>query len=85
MKNNPILIVSGEPYSVFIEIFLKTIIKKKFKQKIILIVSKSLFINQMNSLGFHFDINLIVKFGVKWAPGRCRRSLGQARESYRYT
>ena len=39
MKNNPILIIAGEPYSVFIEIFLKTIEKKKFKQKLILIVS----------------------------------------------
>ena len=31
------------------------------------------------------NLNLIVNFGVKWAPGRCHRSLGQARESYRYT
>ena len=73
MKNNPILIVSGEPYSVFIEIFLKTIIKKKFKQKIILIVSKSLFINQMNSLGFHFDINLIDRDNVDFAKLRKKK------------
>ena len=31
MKNKPLIIISGEPYSVFIEIFLKTI-KKKIKK-----------------------------------------------------
>ena len=66
MKNNPILIIAGEPYSVFIEIFLKTIEKKKFKQKLILIVSKSLFIKQMMSLGFNFEINLVDKNNINF-------------------
>ena len=35
MKNKPILIVSGEPFSIFIEIFLKSIKKKKFNRKIV--------------------------------------------------
>jgi 4-hydroxythreonine-4-phosphate dehydrogenase len=59
MNNSPILVVSGEPFSVFIEIFLKCLKKNKFKKKIILIVSKKLFIKQMKSLGFNFDINSI--------------------------
>jgi len=61
MKIKPILIISGEPYSTFTEIFFKTINKNKIKKKIILIVSKSLFIKQMNLLGFNFEINLIDK------------------------
>jgi len=32
MKNKPLIIISGEPYSIFIEIFLKTIKKKKIKK-----------------------------------------------------
>ena len=66
MKNKPILIVSGEPFSIFIEIFLKSIKKKKFNRKIVLIVSKSLFIEQMNELGFNFKINLINKKNIKF-------------------
>ena len=59
MNNSPILVVSGEPFSVFIEIFLKCLKKNKFKKKIILIVSKKIFMKQMKSLGFNFDINSI--------------------------
>jgi 4-hydroxythreonine-4-phosphate dehydrogenase len=40
MKFKPILIVAGEPNSIFFEIFLKTIKKNKFKSPIILIASK---------------------------------------------
>ena len=32
MKNNPILIVAGEPFSIFIEIFLKTLKKIEVKK-----------------------------------------------------
>ena len=61
MKNKPIIIVAGEPFSVFIEIFLKTLKKITIKNKIIIIVSKKLFIKQMKKLNFHFEINLIDK------------------------
>ena len=43
MKNKPLIIISGEPYSVFIEIFLKTIKKKLKKKPLILICSKITF------------------------------------------
>ena len=59
MKNSPILIVAGEPYSIFIEIFLKAFNKIKVKKKIILIVSKKLFIKQMKKLNFKYQINLL--------------------------
>ena len=59
MKSKPIIIVAGEPYSVFLEIFFKCIKNKKTKKPIILIVSKDLFFMQMKKLGFNFKINLI--------------------------
>ena len=61
MKNKPLIIVAGEPFSVFSEIFLKAIKKNFYKKPIILIVSKSLFIKQMKELNFKFEINLINK------------------------
>ena len=39
MKNKPIIIINGEPNSVFLEIFLKSIKLKKYKSPIVLISS----------------------------------------------
>ena len=50
MKSKPIVIVAGEPNSVFFEIFLKTYKKKKIKSPIILICSKKLFLKQAKKL-----------------------------------
>ena len=43
MKFKPIIIVAGEPNSIFTEIFLKIIQKKKFKSPIVLICSKKFY------------------------------------------
>ena len=59
MKIKPILIVAGEPNSVFLEIFFKTLQKKINKAPIVLIVSKNLFIKQMKQLGFSYKIRLL--------------------------
>lgn len=59
MKNKPILIVAGEPNSIFSEIFLKIISKKKFISPIILIASLDLFKRQMKFLNFNVKLNLI--------------------------
>ena len=59
MKNKPILIVAGEPNSVFLEILFKTLKKNIITNPIILIVSKDLFFRQMKQLGFNFKMNLI--------------------------
>ena len=59
MKNKPILIVSGEPYSIFLEIFFKALKKNNFKRPLVLIVSKKLLIQQMKKLNFKFRINEI--------------------------
>ena len=61
MNKRPIIIVSGEPNSIFLEIFFKSIKKIKLKRPLIIIVSKELLIKQMKILGFNYKINLIDK------------------------
>ena len=58
-KSKPILIVAGEPFSVFLEIFFKSKKIKSLKKKTVLIVSKKLLLSQMKSLNFNFQINEI--------------------------
>ena len=60
MITRPILIVAGEPYSIFLEIFFKSLKEQKvknLKSPIILICSKDLLIKQMKILKFKFKIN----------------------------
>jgi len=66
MKINPILIVAGEPNSIFLEIFFKTLRKKIINNPIILIVSKNLFLKQMRLLGFNYKILLIDKENINF-------------------
>ena len=66
MKNKPIIIVAGEPNSIFFEIFLKSIKFKKYKSPLILICSKNDFQRQMKKLKvkknlFVIDINNLKK------------------------
>jgi 4-hydroxythreonine-4-phosphate dehydrogenase len=59
VNNKPIIIVAGEPNSIFLEIFFKCKKKINITKPIILIASKKLLILQMKKLGFYFEINLI--------------------------
>ena len=59
MKSKPIIIINGEPNSIFLEIFFKTIMYKKFKSPIILISSLKILKLQMKKLKFKNNINLI--------------------------
>ena len=59
MKSKPIIIINGEPNSIFLEIFFKTIKYKKFKSPIILISSLKILELQMKKLKFKNNINLI--------------------------
>ena len=59
MNSSPILIVSGEPNSVFLELFFKVFNNNKIKSPIILISSKKLLNLQMKKLGFKNKIRLI--------------------------
>jgi len=55
----PIIIVAGEPNSIFFEIFFKTINKNKFKSPIILIASKKIILKQSKILKKKINLNLI--------------------------
>jgi len=64
VNKKPIIVVSGEPYSIFFEIFFKSKKKINLKRPIILIGSKKLLIKQMFKLKFNFGINLIPKVNI---------------------
>ncbi len=59
MNIKPIIIIGGEPYSIFSEIFFKTKNRYKFKRPIILILSKKLLVDQMKKLKFDFKVRLV--------------------------
>ena len=61
MKVEPIIIAAGEPNSVFLEIFFKSLKNHKYRSPLIIIVSKKLLQEQMKKLGFNFKINTIDK------------------------
>jgi 4-hydroxythreonine-4-phosphate dehydrogenase len=63
MKNKPILIVAGEPNSIFFELFFK-VIKKKIKSPIILIASKKLLLNQAKILKTKINFNITNEFEI---------------------
>tara|TARA_B100001057_G_scaffold315488_1_gene315592 strand:- start:1014 stop:1955 length:942 start_codon:yes stop_codon:yes gene_type:complete len=59
MKNKPILIVPGDPESIFFEIFFKSLKKNKFKSPLILVASNKLLVSQMKKFNFSKKVNLI--------------------------
>ncbi|QIZ20657.1 4-hydroxythreonine-4-phosphate dehydrogenase [Candidatus Pelagibacter giovannonii] len=61
MGKEPIIIVGGEPNSVFLEIFFKSLKTNTYKSPIIIIISKKLLQAQMKKLNFNFKINDIDK------------------------
>ena len=58
-KFKPIIIVAGEPNSIFLEIFFKSLKYKKYKSPLILISSLKLLKVQMEKLKFKMNIKLI--------------------------
>ncbi len=67
MKNKPIIIVSGEPYSIFSEIFfklLKSNFIKNYNRPLLLIGSKNMIEKQMKKMNFSFNFNLIAKKNI---------------------
>ena len=60
MKNyKPILIVAGEPNSVFVEILIKSLKKQKIKSPIVLIISKKIFKLQTNRLNLKYPFQIL--------------------------
>ena len=63
MNYKPIIIVAGEPNSIFFELFFK-IIKKKIKSPIILIASKKLIIKQAKILRTKINFSITNEFEI---------------------
>ena len=61
MGKEPIIIVGGEPNSIFSEIFFKSLKANSYKSPLIIIISKKLLQEQMRKLDFNFKINDIDK------------------------
>ena len=59
MNSKPILIAHGEPNSIFLEIFFKLLISKKFKNPLILVCSQKLLKFQMKKLKFKMSIRIL--------------------------
>tara|TARA_Y100001935_G_scaffold146867_1_gene121379 strand:+ start:487 stop:1452 length:966 start_codon:yes stop_codon:yes gene_type:complete len=65
MNYKPIIILAGEPNSVFLEIFFKTLKSRKFKSPLILIVSLKLLKLQMKKLRFKKKIRVLDKVDIQ--------------------
>ena len=59
MKAKPILLIAGDPYGVFFELFFKSIKKKNYKSPLILICCKKLLVEQMKACNFKKKIRII--------------------------
>ena len=58
LKNfRPILIIAGDPKSIFLEIYFKSLKNNKFKNPLILIVNEKILSEQMRALKYNFKIN----------------------------
>jgi len=64
MSNKPIIIVAGEPNSIFVEIFIKSIQQKKFKTPFILVMSLNVLRLQMKFLNYKYPINIIIEKNI---------------------
>ena len=65
MKINPIIIVSGEPKSIFFEILFKTLKLKRIKSPIILVASYKILKLEMKRLNFKRKVNFIKVDDIK--------------------
>ena len=63
MSYKPIIIVAGEPNSIFFELFFK-VIKKKIKSPIILIASKKLITKQAKILKKKISFNITNEYEI---------------------
>ena len=65
MNYKPIIIVAGEPNSIFLEIFFKALKYKKYKSPIILICSLKILNLQMKSFKINKKIKILESIQVK--------------------
>ncbi len=64
MKYKPIIVIGGEPNSIFLEIFFKSLKKVKIKSPIILVASLSLVKLQMSKLNIKKKIKILDKYDL---------------------
>tara|TARA_B100000963_G_scaffold172645_1_gene150166 strand:- start:2442 stop:3389 length:948 start_codon:yes stop_codon:yes gene_type:complete len=58
LKNfKPIIIIAGDPKSIFLEIYFKSVKKIKSNRPLILVVNKDILLEQMRALKYKFKIN----------------------------
>ena len=58
LKNfKPIIVIAGDPKSIFLEIYFKSVNKIKSNKPLILVVNKKILLEQMNALKYKFKIN----------------------------
>jgi 4-hydroxythreonine-4-phosphate dehydrogenase len=72
MNYKPIIIVAGEPNSIFFELFFK-VIKKKIKSPIILIASKELIVKQAKVLRKKISFNVTSEFEIIKKKNKLKR------------
>ena len=72
MGEEPIIIVGGEPNSVFLEIFFKSLKLNTYRSPLIIVVSKKLLKEQMRKLDFDFKVNDINKKLKSFSKFRCQ-------------
>ena len=65
MNYKPIILVAGEPNSIFFEILFKVYKKIKIKSPLILIASQKLLYLQMRKLNFKKKLRLLIKKKLK--------------------
>ena len=73
MTTNPIILIWGEPNSVFSEIFLKTIKKYNNKKPIIFLGSKKLILAQLKKLKFKYNFNEIKLKKLKFEKSKLKK------------
>ena len=56
-NSKPILLVAGDPKSIFLEIFFKSLKREKFRNPLILIINQKILIHQMRTLKYSFKLN----------------------------
>ena len=72
MNYKPIIIVAGEPNSIFFELFFK-VIKKKIKSPIILIASKKIILKQAKILKKKINFNITNEFEIIKKKGNLKK------------
>ena len=64
MNSNPILIIPGEPKSIFFEIFFKSMKLTKVKSPLILICNKRILIKEIRRFNFKRDVEELDKNSI---------------------